>query len=263
VRRDSAHQRSRRAPGPLPQRLPADRAARAESPGGVLHRALRHGPPVPSRAPDPRRGRQQRVPLRRSQPQHGAPGGDRHDLAHRPPDHLSRRSPGIAGAASGPPRARGRSGGRLRPPVSAISRALTLGVAASAAARGLPAQGAGASVVRGVELFQLMGREPLARTTGTTRLQWLPTGMGYLESELDSAGGRAFYKVNPATGARAPLFDPVTTARIASEYARLTGRAAKGLPFNDFTFEWGTRAIQFAAGGDRFLYELERRELRR
>jgi len=147
--------------------------------------------------------------------------------------------------------------------VSAISRALTLGVAAAAAARGLPAQGAGASVVRGVELFQLMSREPLARTTGTTRLQWLPVGMGYLESELDSAGGRAFYKVNPATGARAPLFDPVTTARIASEYARLTGRAAKGLPFNDFTFEWGTRAIQFAAGGDRFLYELERRELRR
>ena len=52
---------------------------------------------------------------------------------------------------------------------------------------------------RGAELFLLMNREPITKSTGTTRLQWLPGG-GYMETGADSAtGGRAFYRVDPVS----------------------------------------------------------------
>ena len=55
---------------------------------------------------------------------------------------------------------------------------------------------------RGVELFQLMGREALTKTTGNGRLQWIPGG-GYLESSTDSAtGGRLFSRVDPVSQKR-------------------------------------------------------------
>ncbi|MEO8453333.1 MAG: hypothetical protein ABI647_26330, partial [Gemmatimonadota bacterium] len=70
-----------------------------------------------------------------------------------------------------------------------------------------------AAQARGFELFRTMLGSQLARTTGTTRVTWLPGGMGYLERARDSAsGGQKFFKVDPATGSRAPLFDPGTEA---------------------------------------------------
>lgn len=121
--------------------------------------------------------------------------------------------------------------------------------------------------VRGPELFQLMGKEILTRTTGTSRLQWLPGG-GYLESAPDSAhggGGRAFYRVDPQSGKRAPLFDEKTAARIGGEYARVSGKevAAGALPFSIFTWEHDGKAIGFMAGGERYAYDLASGQLRR
>ena len=117
---------------------------------------------------------------------------------------------------------------------------------------------------RGIELFQLMGREQLSRTTGTTRLQWLTSGSGYLESAADTArGGRAFYRVDAATGRRAPVFDDATVSRIAAEYQRVTGRESKGLPFSQFSYELDGRAISFAGQGEQFLYDLGKGELRK
>ena len=116
--------------------------------------------------------------------------------------------------------------------------------------------------VRGAELFQLMGREVLARTTGTTRLQWLPGG-GYLESVNDSStGGKTFFRVDPATQKRTPLFGDRVTAGLLAEYARATGKESKGLPFTVFTWEQGGKAIGWGGGSGNFVYDLEKQTLR-
>src|SRR5262245_20996235 len=110
--------------------------------------------------------------------------------------------------------------------------------------------------VRGVELYQLLGKEIPAKATGTTRLQWLPGG-GYLESAPDSVrGGRAFFRVDPGTGKRAPLFDDKTVSRIVSEFTRVSGKETKGLPFSTFTWESNNTAIGFQSGSDRYAYQL-------
>jgi len=109
---------------------------------------------------------------------------------------------------------------------------------------------------RGAELFQLMGREVLTRTTGTTRLQWLPGG-GYLESANDSVnGGKTFFRVDPATQKRTPLFDEKTTAKLLTEYSKATSKESKGLPFTVFTWEDGGKAIGWGGGTQRFVYTL-------
>ena len=115
---------------------------------------------------------------------------------------------------------------------------------------------------RGAELFQLMGREVLTRTTGTTRLQWLPGG-GYLESASDSvAGGRVFFRVDPATQKRSRLFDDKVTGRLLAEYARVTGTESKALPFSVFTWERGGTAIGWGGAAGSFVYDLEKGTLK-
>lgn len=110
---------------------------------------------------------------------------------------------------------------------------------------------------RGLELYNLMGREVLARTTGTTRLQWIPGG-GYLESAADSAsGGRMFFRVDPVSGKRNRLFDEKTTAALLAAYGRATGAETKALPFTVFTWERDGRAIGWGSGSSRFVYDLK------
>jgi dipeptidyl-peptidase-4 len=112
--------------------------------------------------------------------------------------------------------------------------------------------------VRGVELFQLMNREALTRTTGTTRLQWIPGG-GYLESSTDSATGRrVFYRVDPLSQKRTRLFDDTVVANLIAEYNKALGADVKDLPFTTFTWEQGGQAISWAGGSGRFVYDLGR-----
>ena len=110
--------------------------------------------------------------------------------------------------------------------------------------------------VRGMELYQLMGREPLARTTGTTRLQWIPGG-GYLESAADSSTGRAFYRVDPVSGKRTPLFDARTTAALLAAWGRESGTEAKTFPFTVFTWERNGEAIGWGGGNNRYVFDLK------
>ncbi|MEZ4589219.1 MAG: DPP IV N-terminal domain-containing protein [Gemmatimonadales bacterium] len=122
----------------------------------------------------------------------------------------------------------------------------------------------GAAQPRGVELFGAMLSGQLSRTTGTTRLRWLPGTAGYLEIAVDSATGtRSFSRVDPRTERRRPLFDGRTVARIAEAYRRETGGAAAGLPFADLAFEPGGEAFQFTADGAQWLYRLTDHSLRR
>ncbi len=116
---------------------------------------------------------------------------------------------------------------------------------------------------RGKELFELMLRERLAPTVGTTQVTWLPGSPGYLESDGDSAAGRTFYRVEPATGKRTLLWSDATRAKITSEYARLSGAGGNRIPFTEFTFERNGGMIHFMVGADHFLFDFGRGEMRR
>jgi hypothetical protein len=135
----------------------------------------------------------------------------------------------------------------------ALMAGLAAGLLAATTARAQP---------RGVELFGAMLSRPLARTTGTATLRWLPDGMGYLERD-STAQGPAFHKVDPATGRRSPLFDQRTVAALVAEYRRLSGSELRGLPFTAFEFGPGARTITFAVGGERFVFDLDGRRLRK
>ena len=115
---------------------------------------------------------------------------------------------------------------------------------------------------RGLELYQLMGKEALTKTTGTTRLQWLPGG-GYLESGTDSASGaRVFYRVDPVSQKRTRLFDEKVTAGLLAEYSKATGKETKALPFTVFNWERNGKAIGWSGGSGRFVYDLDKGTLK-
>ncbi len=139
-----------------------------------------------------------------------------------------------------------------------LRRGLVVAAVAAAATSGLGAQ------PRGVELFARMAAGRLTPITGTTRVRWLPGTAGYLESGVDSVTkGRTFFRVEPRSGRRTPLFDRPTTERVVAEYQRVSGRQTSGLPFADFSYELDNRAIRFTADGGPWLYRLDSRELRK
>ncbi len=97
------------------------------------------------------------------------------------------------------------------------------------------------------QLFAFEGQYLSASPEGTTELIWLPDGRGYMEHEQNEQGN-IFYRVDPASGQRTPLFDVATVAAIRSAYKGLWGQDITGLPFEKFTFEHGSEAIKFAVG---------------
>jgi dipeptidyl-peptidase-4 len=108
----------------------------------------------------------------------------------------------------------------------------------------------------GFDRFTVLIQGRLARTSGQSRVTWLPNGQGYLDVAKDSAGRTRFSRVDPATGAKAPLFDSRTEAKLIAEFGRLTGGAADRLPFDRFEYQKQSRAITFSVGQDRYLFEL-------
>jgi dipeptidyl-peptidase-4 len=117
---------------------------------------------------------------------------------------------------------------------------------------------------RGVDLFRRMMAGRLTTTTGVTRVRWLPGQAGYLERGVDSVTkATVFYRVDPKTGRKAPVFDQPTTERLVAEYRRISGRAVSGLPFTEFSYEMKDRAIRFTADGSPWIYRLDANELRK
>ncbi|KPK91839.1 hypothetical protein AMJ80_07050 [bacterium SM23_31] len=101
--------------------------------------------------------------------------------------------------------------------------------------------------LRGKELYDSWNSLNLTTTEGSSRVTWLPEGMGYLESEADpETGVRVFYKVDPIDQSRSPLFDKETEESIVSEYNRLTGKSESGLPFTSFRYFNGANGIRFS-----------------
>jgi dipeptidyl-peptidase 4 len=115
---------------------------------------------------------------------------------------------------------------------------------------------------RGMALFGAMVGGNLAPITGTTAVRWLPDGMGYLERD-STAAGWSYFKVDPPTGRRSPLFDARTTKALLSELERLGRPKTAALPFGDFSYEQAGRSIRFTLDGGQYLFDLGARALRR
>jgi len=110
--------------------------------------------------------------------------------------------------------------------------------------------------LRGKKLYDEWAKLEIVKTTGTTRLTWLPDGQGYLESETDKAtGGTVFYSVDPKTQKKARFFDAESEKSIIASYNSLADKNVIGLPFQSFTYIPGFRGIRFSVGqADEYVY---------
>ncbi len=116
--------------------------------------------------------------------------------------------------------------------------------------------------VRGFEFVGLVLSGGLTKTEGTLRLNWLPYGMGYVETEVDSGGQRTFYKVDPRNGRQSQLFDDGTVRRIVADFNRLAGGDQAGLPFESFTLEDDGNTVSFPVGEGQFVYDRGAKSMR-
>ena len=121
----------------------------------------------------------------------------------------------------------------------------------------------GQAQVRGKALFDLMSNEVLVETQGVFRVNWLPDGTGYYVSEKDTATNqRHFYRVDPKSRKKTPLFDAQTREHLIQSYAKVSGRKRKRLPFRRLHYVLDSRAIKFSGGNKDFLYNFDKKELR-
>lgn len=112
-------------------------------------------------------------------------------------------------------------------------------------------------------LYDFMGRERLTATNGVRSVEWLPNGNGYFVSEEDAATKATnFFRVDPLTQKRAPLFDQTTQASLLRAYNDLTQQDAKSLPFKSFKYENGGAALSFWVDKKHFLFEIKTSALR-
>ena len=127
-------------------------------------------------------------------------------------------------------------------------------------------------------LMQSYAQEPLTRSqiydqwdelnlttkTGDGSLIWLPEGMGYLESEIDSiTKNHTYHKVNPENSNRSPLFDQKTSSKMVAEYNRLTEKTTTGLLFKSFTYLPDNSGIRFTLDDNTFIYRFEEEIMQR
>jgi dipeptidyl-peptidase-4 len=119
--------------------------------------------------------------------------------------------------------------------------------------------------LRGKKLYDAWEKLEIAKTTGMTRVTWLPEGQGWLEAETDKAAGTTlFYKVDPRSQKKSKLFDPETETTIISAYNKITGKNVKGLPFPSFTYLPGNDGIFFNVGkAGEFVYFFKEKTLRK
>jgi hypothetical protein len=121
------------------------------------------------------------------------------------------------------------------------------------------------SPLRGKKLYDAWPKLELAKTTGMTRVNWLPDGMGWLESEDDKAtGGTIFYRVDPVSRRKSRLFDTAVEKAIVDGFNKLTGKTAAGLPFRSFSYLSGNDGLRFAVNrGEEFVFFFKDRTMRK
>jgi dipeptidyl-peptidase-4 len=113
------------------------------------------------------------------------------------------------------------------------------------------------------EIYDQWDKLDLVKKTGSERLTWLPNGMGYLESEVDSdTGNRVFYKVDPKNKKRSLLFDRNIKMSIVKEYNQISGKSESGFPFNKFEYLPDKTGIRFKVkNAGEFVYKFQTGEM--
>lgn len=115
----------------------------------------------------------------------------------------------------------------------------------------------------GLELFQRMGNNDFVTTEGESQLSWLPDDLGYLETEQNSDDGADFFKVDPRTEERSPLFDEQTKSALIEQYNQLTEADVSGFPFSSFDFVMDNTAIFFTVDDIDYVFEMDDQNLRK
>ncbi|MFN1836204.1 DPP IV N-terminal domain-containing protein [Balneola sp. MJW-20] len=116
--------------------------------------------------------------------------------------------------------------------------------------------------LRGLDLYNEMGSPGFIEYDGISGLRWLPGDMGYLETESDEDGITTFYKVDPRSEERTPLFDAATVNSLVSQFNEINDSSLEGLPFTSFSYVMDNEGIFFTLDGNDYVYHLESDELR-
>ncbi len=112
-------------------------------------------------------------------------------------------------------------------------------------------------------LYDFMARERLTVTTGLRAVDWLPDGSGYFVSEEDAATKATnFFRVDPVTQKRSPLFDQTTQQNILRSFNVGTQKQSTGLPFKSFEYVREGAAMTFWGDKKHFLYDFKSASLR-
>lgn len=115
----------------------------------------------------------------------------------------------------------------------------------------------------GLELYEAMGQADFVPTKGSASLNWLPGNMGYMEVEKESDGSISFFKVDPVSRERTPLFDNETVNSLIQQYNNLNGTDTDHLPFNHFDFIWDNEGIFFTVDDTDYVFNLQTNNLRK
>ena len=115
----------------------------------------------------------------------------------------------------------------------------------------------------GLELYNEMGSPGFVNYEGRSGLSWLPGNLGYLETEKSDDGSTSFFKVDPESQERTPLFDASTEEAIISQFNAATGGSVSALPFSNFSFVMDDEAIFFSSNDTDFVFHLGDKELRK
>ncbi len=108
--------------------------------------------------------------------------------------------------------------------------------------------------IRGKDLYEKLSQEKdLVKFEGLARLAWTPDGSAYYLLE-----DKTFFKVDPETGAKSPLFDD---AAILASYNQITHKNVEELPFSRFSYLGGGKKIQFLVGSIAYIYDFAADEM--
>ena len=114
----------------------------------------------------------------------------------------------------------------------------------------------------GLKLYSEMGERSFLGVEGNTRMAWLPGSMGYLETERNDDETTEFFKIDPKSEKRTPLFDANTQKALVDQYNKATGESVNGLPFSNFDFVMDNDAIFFTVKDEDFVFNLKGKSLR-
>lgn len=114
----------------------------------------------------------------------------------------------------------------------------------------------------GIDLYNEMGDRNFVSYEGVSSLSWLPGDRGYFETERTESGVE-FYKVDPNSQNRTPLFDDRTEQAIISQFNEATMSEVTALPFDSFEFVMNNEAIFFEVDETDFVFHLDERKLRK